>query len=447
MAVWSIIKKSELEGALRTDAEYYRPEYIETEKLLDKRGAVRLGQLLNDIRYGIYTEPIYMKEGIDFIRALNLQEYSIEREVLKIRPEAIASDKYRLREGDVLIVRSGANVGNVGIIQTPFIGATFGSYTIRLRFNKKINPYLAYIFFKTCFGRFQTLRFRTGLAQPNINIPNLKLLKIVTDIPQYQQEIVEGKVKRAHEDIVKSQLLYLQAERILLDDLDLDYLDFSQPNYYTTSLKNAQKVSRVDAEHFQPKYDKLIQHLKKTGETRLLGEITHYIKRGLQPVYAENGEIIVVNSQHLGRYLLNIEATERTDYTFWQDNKRARLQKKDVLLYSTGAYVGRTNSWFEEQKGIASNHVTIIRPKKECNPIYLAVYLNAFSGLRQAERWATGSGQREIYPEAITNFWVYLPSVEFQAKIAKFVIESYEVRKKAKALLEEAKQKVEEMIG
>jgi hypothetical protein len=64
----------------------------------------------------------------------------------------------------------------------------------------------------------------------------------------------------------------------------------------------------------------------------------------------------------------------------------------------------------------------------------------------QAERWASGSGQREIYPDDIARFIVYLPSMEFQQHIADLVTQSWQARQKATKLLEEAKKKVEGII-
>src|SRR5207249_6393248 len=93
----------------------------------------------------------------------------------------------------------------------------------------------------------------------------------------------------------------------------------------------------------------------------------------------------------------------------------------DVLIYATGAYVGRTNVWLESAKAIASNHVTIVRPKKDCDPRYLAALLNSPLGIMQADSWATGSAQRELYPEQISKFTVYLPSPSFQQKVAEMV--------------------------
>jgi hypothetical protein len=235
---------------------------------------------------------------------------------------------------------------------------------------------------------------------------------------------------------------------MVLKEIGWDRFNLSQSKWWTDSLSRVCNVGRLDAEHFQPKYDKFITYLKKTGKAKPLEALVNdkFIKRGLQPEYVENGEIIVVNSQHLGRYGLDVEATERTDARFWDENKRCRLQKNDVLLYSTGAYIGRTNAWLEDRKGISSNHVTMIRTNASCNPLYLAVFLNASCGLIQSERWASGSGQREIYPDDITRFLIYLPPEKFQQLVADLVQQSYQARQRAKALLNEAKTKAEKFI-
>jgi len=444
MAVKSIVKVSELEGAKRLDAEYYQPEYLRLLEFLNGKNSQPLSIYLRDIRYGIYTEPDYLEKGVDFIRGLNLCPYGIEGDILKVRSEAIPSSKYLLNYGDLVIARSGT-VGNIGIVEENLAGATFGSYTIRMRL-KNINPFYLYVFFKTKYGGKQVERLSTQVAQPNINVPNLKKIEIIIPDGTFQKQI-EDFVRRSQEEARRSKSLYLQAEEMLSTELGLDKLDLSQPNYCITPLTEAQKVNRMDAEHFQPKYEHLLQHIAKRGKINYLGNlVTEPIRRGRQPIYVEQGESVVINSQHLGRYLLNIEAAERTDDTFWKSNKPCQVQTNDVLLYSTGAYVGRTNAWLEDLKAIASNHVTIIRPNATCNPLYLSVYLNALPGLMQAEREASGSGQREIYPEDIVRFIVYLPSMEFQQHIADLVTQSWQARKKATKLLEEAKKGVEDMI-
>lgn len=444
MAVWSVVRISELEGAKRLDAEYYRPEYLEATNQLIRFGVGPLGNFISDIRYGIYTEPDYLELGTDFIRALNLEEVDVQGDILKVRPDVVPSPKYFLSPGDLLVVRSGANVGNSGVIIDRFSEATFGSYTIRLRFNPSINPYVAYVFLKSKFGRFQTIRFRTGLAQPNINIPNLKLLRITTRFSSSFQDDVESLVKQTHQEIIHSENLYIQAEQMVLQEVGWEELKLSQPKYWTVPLSRAQQVDRLDAEHFQPKYDKLIAHLKRTGKAKQIRDVlAEPIQKGVTPDYDLNGQIVVINSQHLGRHNLNFEDTDRTTEVFWRANKRAQIRQDDVMIYATGAYIGRTNAYLESASSLAGVDILLVRPTKDCHPLYLAVFLNALPGLLQSKKFSSGSGQAHIYPAYVSSYWIYIPSHVFQQKVADFVRQSYSARQKAKALLEKAKRAVE----
>ncbi|MEK6897659.1 MAG: hypothetical protein AABW93_03960, partial [Nanoarchaeota archaeon] len=56
MIIHSIIKKSQLEGALRLDAEYYQPEYLELEKKFTKLETKTLEEISKSIiSFGAYS--------------------------------------------------------------------------------------------------------------------------------------------------------------------------------------------------------------------------------------------------------------------------------------------------------------------------------------------------------------------------------------------------------
>ena len=442
MITYSIIQKSELEGTQRLDPEYYHPAYVRVVNTVQSHASSKKIEEIAKVLRG-RNPTKYTESGIPVIRAVDLRDITSWENILNSSDQ---ENLFYLKHGDILVSSIGA--GSIGKIQlfleTDKKVATVAEVSV-IR-TKNYSPFALAVFLMSKYGYLQLERRITG-STGQLHLYPKDIGTVLTPIlNQRVQSRLEDMISASHKYLIQSKSLYLQAEQMLLDELELDKVDFSQSNCYSVSLSQAQKVNRVDAEYFQPKYDKLIEHLKKTGKAKLLGEITSYIKRGVQPTYVKDGEIIVINSQHLGRYILNIEATERTDYTFWEMNRRSCLQKGDVLLYSTGAYVGRTNVWFEDRRGIASNHVTIIRPREPCNSFYLAVYLNAFSGLLQAEKWATGSGQREVYPKAISNFLVYLPSEEFRIEIANLITQSCDARKKAKVILGEAKELVEGMI-
>ena len=245
MITHSIIQKSQLEGALRLDAEYYQPEYLKVAKEL--KNAKKVSDLVSDIRYGLYVEPEYLEEGVDFIRALNLLNFWIDGEILKIDEKKVPP-AHRLKVGDSLIVRSGVNTGCVGLVYPRFEGATFGSYTIRLRFNKS-NPFFAAIFLNTKYGVLQTHCWQTGMAQPNLNIPNIKEIKIpiVSEAEQREIEKICWKIEEFRE---KSESLYSHAENLLLEELGLKDFKPKEELSYIVNLSEIKSAHRADAEYF-----------------------------------------------------------------------------------------------------------------------------------------------------------------------------------------------------
>ncbi|MCS7206112.1 MAG: hypothetical protein NZ853_10485 [Leptospiraceae bacterium] len=50
LAVYSIVKLSELEGAKRIDAEYYKPEYLYLKNLLFEKGALAAKNFIQPLK-------------------------------------------------------------------------------------------------------------------------------------------------------------------------------------------------------------------------------------------------------------------------------------------------------------------------------------------------------------------------------------------------------------
>ncbi len=447
MAQFSIIKKSELEGAMRLDAEYYQPKYLKVSKQLRECGAIHLGELLSDVRYGIYTEPDYLEQGTDFIRALNLKELAIEGDVLKVKPSAVPNEKYLLRSGDVLIVRSGANVGNSGIVVDRFVGATFGSYTIRLRFKPSINPYVCYIFLKSKFGRLQTVRLRTGLAQPNINVPNLKQLQIVSRFPTAAQQDIENLVKQSHQEVFRSASLYLKAEQLLLDEIGFKDLDLSHQLCYTVPYRKTKEASRLDAEYFQPMYEEVENILSKRPR-KTLESICSMINYGTVPTspYTEEGMPYIKGSNLIDGFVQGkldfLENTESLPKKFY-------TKEYDIIISQMGT-VGKAGLVSKEQENWLFASFTIrarLLNNDFINPYVLTLYIN-----NVAREWyllrkiAQASVRQNTDLPTIKNLLVPKIAQDIQDKIMSILMESYELKNKSKRLFEIAKHKVEDLV-
>jgi hypothetical protein len=454
MATITIQNIAGLAYGFRWDPEFYQPVFTACRSKL-KRGT-GLSELLRNIRYGVQAEPIYREEGVNYIRALNLAECWIDGEILKIEKEQVPSDGYILNEGDILITRSGANCGDVGIITRDLKGSSFGSYTILLRLKESINPYAVFAFLISDTGRLQTLQIRYGSAQPNLSIPYLENL---INIPQF------GDALSMHlEKLVRDAIDLAHAQRVLYEEAEAELLgragweDLSRQSSelcYQVGFGTLSGCGRIDAEHYQPKYERLVKRLRKIGGDYLRNFCPPPVK-GVSPLYDASGECFIVNSQHLGTTGISYENLERTSKAFYESPmaQGARVYRDDVLTYATGAYIGRSNVWLTDMPTVAGIDCIITRPKRDiCIPGYLGLFLNSPLGQLQAVQFSSGSAQRHIYPSDLARFFICLPQTEsgkpditWQEKLTAKVISAARAKAEARAKLEEAKKLVEETI-
>jgi hypothetical protein len=456
MAVWSLVGKDSFAFGERFDAEFYQPAFLQVRKKLSKCST--LGSFLEDIRYGLQAEPEYLPEGAEYIRAMNLNVPWIEGDILRINPEQIPSDDYRLRKGDILITRTGANCGAVGIITERFTGATYGSYTIRLRTKDAVNPFALFAFLLSHTGKMLTTQARYGSAQPNLSIPYLRNLVLVPNFSETLGSLLErlilDAVKTAHSEVE----LYRGAEDELLDRLGWDELQQQSVELsYVCDFADITSTARADPEFFQPKYDRLALRLIERG-AQSIGTFCPKPRRGVQPEIIEGGDVVVVDSKAVRPQGVEPAASERTSNKFFalKANAKARAQIGDVLLNSTGrGTLGRAACYQLSTPALCDNHVAILRPDpKVCDPVYLALFLNSPAGLAQSEQFQTGSsGQLEIYPQHIQKFLIYIPrkkngdvDLAWQKRLAAKVEASAAAKVAARAKLDEAKQLVEESL-
>ncbi|MGA3285535.1 MAG: hypothetical protein ABSD57_13895 [Verrucomicrobiota bacterium] len=433
--------------ASRLDAEYYQPIYLRERKRLHALPRIRLGQIafVTDGQHGYHkVDP---ESQINHVTAKCVVNNCIEiDDADKLALEThLKNKRSALEEGDVILTTAGT-VGNAGVVTKDVLPANIDQDVARIhiRDTSRVSPWFLSAFLNSEYGQLQTSFETTGQVQTHLSLVKVRTLEI--PVLSNQKAIGQLAVEAWHEH-QKSKTAYEQAEQALSDEIGFDKVDLRWSPGYVVRAKAAREVTRIDAEHFQPKYARLIRHLEKTGNSVKLGDIAPKPHRGVQPRYVEGGDVLAVNSRYVGKQFINIENCERTDRAFYDANKRAVARKYDVIMNSTGwGTIGRANCVLHDEPTVVDNHVTIIRPT--CNPIYLAVFLNSSLGQLQTNQWLSGSsGQIEIYPADIVRYTVFLPLPGFQQKIADLVTAAYEARAKAKKLLEAAKQKVEDLIG
>lgn len=445
MAEISVIKLSETQRYHRLDAGFYQPQY---QIDFSKGNWEPIKRHLDVCQYGISQAMLEEPAGFPIFRMDDIKVgFLVNDDVKYVEISEQVFKQYKLEIDDVLFNRVNSEdfVGRTGIFKLEG-NYVFASYLIRLRVrpSSKVLPDYLNIFLNTKYGRRQIKRFlRRAVNQANVNAEELKNFKIAIIEKSIQKEV--GRLSdEAWKGIELSKALYFQAEDLLLEGLELKGFKLKHNLSFVSSLSDAWGASRLDAEHFQPAYDDLIGRIT-SREHHIIRKIQTFNRRGVQPQYASDGEIKVVTSKHLGSVSIDYENLDSSFLAEWDRNPEASIKKNDILIYTTGAYVGKTNCFLEDSKTLGSNHVNILRVR-ELDPIYTAVFLNSILGQVQVRKYVSGSAQVELYPTDIDKFVVWKAPDKIQQKIASLIQKSYEKRKKARNLLSEAKRKVEEAI-
>lgn len=242
--------------------------------------------------------------------------------------------------GDILITRSG-HAGNAAIVPDSVPPANSADIII-IRLKPGVSPYATIAFINSSYGRFQIERQVSGGLQGHLNLTIAQDIQIPEFSPDIASEL-ESAIQEALALKERSRSLYVDAASELHAELGV-----SQPESYElayeTDLAHIQTARRCDSRHFRPEFERLENRLKRAASTTYsLRDIVVFNDRGRQPVYVPDGPIAVVNSQHIDIHHLAIDELEATSRAIYDSDTRSRLYQNDVIVYATGAYVGRTN--------------------------------------------------------------------------------------------------------
>jgi len=343
---------------------------------------VPIGDALLSSQYGISVEMNEEGDGNKIYRMNEIHNMLCDREVTKYA--RVSSDDiklYKLKDRDVLFNRTNSQtfVGRNGVFKKySDEDIVFASYLVRVNPDPNVvTPEYLVAFLNTKYGDLDVKRrARISINQSPVNPEELKRVEIPWLGSDFQEKITLA-FDRAFNFVQNAETKHKEAQALLLTELGLANW---QPKHRLTFIKNSNEVmnvERFDAEHFQPKYDEVMEAVNKNSSyTKKIAEIQIRNSRGLQPEYIEGGSIDVITSKHILEDGLAYDDFEKTTQKYWDEQKRARIKTGDILTYTTGANIGRTAMYSSERKALASNHVNILTIKDE-SPDYVAFVMNS----------------------------------------------------------------------
>ncbi len=447
MAVYSIIEKSELEGACRLDAEYYQPEYLENEKLLNRIG-FSLIEDTGSVVYGTTPEgAAFVEKGIPFIRSQNFSNLTVDDLDIVYASEEFhkRNKKSTAKPGDILFAAVGATIGELAVIQKSINEANINQNIAKVRINKEFNPYFVGLFFASKIGQLQISRLVTGNAQAYLNSLQIKELKIPKVQLNKQKEISDYFIEIERE-LGCSKSLYSQAEDLLLQELGLNDFKGQDDLTFIVNLSDIKLANRMDADYFQPKYNAAIARIKKYN-LKPLGELVT-MKKGFEPgsdEYQEEGKVFLRVS-NISRFGFTDKDQKYLSNELYQQLKGGFDPKTGDILLTKDATPGIAYVLKEVVEGIIASGIMRLKIKDDIDAEYLALCINSLVCQMQVERDAGGSIIVHWKPEQIKNLLIPILPKSTQQKIADLVRKSHEARKKVKELLEKSKKEIERII-
>ena len=445
MAVWSHISKSDLVGAIRLDAEFWQPAYLLKEKAIRAGNHLTLGALVSTFKKGIFyiLAREYADKGIPFYRSSNVGAVLPKEQGLAYITASKHKAEYKtaLETGDLMMVKTGRS--GASIVLAPHCNVSQDVIAVKVH-RDRVNPYFLALYLNTRFGLSEMNRWFQGQVQPHLSLDDARRI-LVALLPEDVQKESEALVKESAQLQSESTAAHQQAHDLLGSVLCLNKLTFENPVGYVAKFSDLETSHRSDAQHYQPRFKKLIDHISTFPLARVR-EIRSVNRRGVQPIYLRSGDVDVVNSQHLGSKHIDYEGLEKTSMKSFEAAPEAQIQCNDLLIYTTGAYIGRTNVYLSAAAAMASNHVNILRLQPSIDAAYMALVFQSIVGQYQTQQHARGSAQAELYPSDIDRFVVPIIDPGKQKAVGDLVRESLMKHQQSRQLLEQAKARVEQLI-
>ncbi|SER35461.1 type I restriction enzyme, S subunit [Nitrosomonas sp. Nm51] len=448
MAVWNTVNMHEIGNHVRIEAEFYRPEYVNCQKLVESIPHTKLGLCRQKITDGTHFTPRYTETGVRFYSAVNIKDgYFAHDGPFKFISEAehrAIHKRCPVQAGDVLLRKVGVGPRWSCVVPEGLEEFSIFVSVALIRTTGAILPEFLSMFMNCRYGQLQLLRLNKGISQPDLHLEDIGEL-IVPLFQLEDQQLIADCVRQSQAHRENSSALYRKAQQLLEAELGLDKLTFQRPVGYTARFSDLDTSHRSDAEFYDPELRFLWAELSKKFELRRLPEFAHVAKFA-NPDYGDSG-VPIVTQKHLRNISPDGYGNELRTTTGWrQANPSAALQKNDLLFYSVGAYLGKTNIWLNDDEAVPASFITLLRCNEEHDAGFMHVLLNSRYGLLQSKTYQSGTSQQYIYPKDIKRFLVPNVRQDVREQVHSLVLESYAKEKESEELLEQAKARVEQLI-
>lgn len=310
----------------------------------------------------------------------------------------------------------------------------------------KANRYYVLVYLLSRFGKHFRDRLKTNTLISYVNKEQLYNIPIPL-LPDTVQTEISNLYQNAYSFFVRSKRLYGEAEQMLLDALGMPNLDLSESVNYHSSLSNAWGAGRLDAEYFHPEKLRILDEL-----SQMPGKMVRdyfYSARSLLTPQREMVEAVYnYDLTHALRYFLDddiehVSASElgSTKKRFWSGDlvvSRLRSYLKEIAVVAT-------------PKGascVGSTEFIVLRSRNgNVSPELLLTYLRS-APVQNILKWCQdGSNHPRFQEQELLAIKIPDRILGIQVEIQNLIHRGIEAYRDSRRLLDQSKQKVEQLIS
>lgn len=462
MAVWAEVRHSRTFAERRIDSEYYKPAYLELDRLLERQHWQTWGKLGGRFIVGpfgsAFTVENFVEEGpYRYIRGKDVKPFFLENDDNAYIPSNHFDrlSQYSLMSGDLLVSVVGT-LGNVSLVTDEALPAVFSCKSTAYR-SVGIDPFYLCAYLNCKVGANYLIRKQRGAVQTGLNLEDLKSIPIPRFNSLIEKEIGLT-VQDAYSKARSAKRLYLLAERKLEEELGLERIDLSHQTGYEARLVNVSGARRWDSEFYKPKYQGVLNATLKAKRVKvekfvLVSRLISYLTNGHTPLHHDLtlGEVLFLTAEHVSDFRLDF-GTDKRILQRHQKTELARtaLHDGDILVTIKGKVGNCAVVRNCPEAANINQDVALIRLRNGVHPYFFAAWFNSLMGKQLVEQRSTGGinpflglGNLRGMPFPI------IPPKDHQRigeMVQETVEKAYVAEHEATNLLEQAKRRVEELI-
>lgn len=439
----SEIRLKDLEETFRIDAEYFLHNHLAIEARLLELGSrpiSKIADISDGNHLGVSEE--FVTNGVPYYRGGDVHGFFIENSnpacfVDRSVYDAPAMQRAHLKCNDVLITIVGAVVGNVAIVSadTPAM-CSCKIAILRPKFEKDASA-LA-LFLQGRYGKSQIYRLVRGSVKPGFNLDDFDKFYIPEFGEAFKDQLSRA-VAVAKERDFKSQKVMADAESQLLTELGFASWRPVDGGVSAKSFSETVAAGRIDAEYFQPKFDKIEARIRELATDVLCA--ADVLIEGLCKSDDEKVEryIELADIGSSG----TVESCMQAEFADLPSRARQRVTEGQVIVSSIEGSLKSCALITSEFDGALCSTGFHRFQSDKINPETLLLLFKSWPIQELLKRGCSGTILSGISADSLASVSLPILSQRIQSSLADKVRESFRLRNESKRLLDLAKSAVE----